>query len=182
MELTGLEYVGTGKITDPQTGVQEDINLKASLDLCQMVMSLEQELTEEGNLYPKIEIAEVAFTLHPDTFMVNAEGDLPLYKSHQFETGIKKWMTLQIAQRENEFKNALQSAERQIMSSFAFKKDLAMGAVAYSSLSETMALEGDHVVINYDTEFEGADLNELSQKMRRVKPKFSDESHYMRDV
>ena len=91
-------------------------------------------------------------------------------------------MTLQIAQRENEFKTALQSAERQIMSSFAFKKDLALGAVAHSSLSETMSLEGDHVVINYDTEFEGADLNELSQKMRRPKPKFSDESHYMRDV
>lgn len=37
-----------------------------------------------------------------------------------------------------------------------------MGATAHSSLSETMSLEGDHVVINYDTEFEGADLNELS--------------------
>ena len=64
-------------------------------------MSLEQELTDEGNLYPKIEISDVAFTLHPDTFVVNAKGDLPLYKSHQFETGIKKWMTLQISQRES---------------------------------------------------------------------------------
>ena len=68
------------------------------------------------------------------------------------------------------------------MSSFAFKKDLALGAVAHSSLSETMNLEGDHVVINYDTEFEGADINELSKKMRRPVPKFSDESDYMRDV
>ena len=68
------------------------------------------------------------------------------------------------------------------MSSFAFKKDLALGAVAHSSLSETMSLEGDHVVINYDTEFEGADLGELTQKMRRPQPKFSDETHYMRDV
>jgi hypothetical protein len=48
------------------------------------------------------------------------------------------------------------------MSSFAFKKDLPMGATAHSSLAETMAIEGDHVVISYDTEFEGADLNELS--------------------
>lgn len=57
-------------------------------------MSLEQELTDEGNLYPKIEISEVAFTLQPDTFVVNAQGDLPLYKNHKFEEGIKKWMTL----------------------------------------------------------------------------------------
>lgn len=70
-------------------------------------MSLEQELTDDGNLYPKIEISEVAFTLKPDTFIVNAQGDLPLYKNHLFEEGIKKWMTLQIAQREQEFKMAL---------------------------------------------------------------------------
>jgi hypothetical protein len=94
MELAGLEYIGSGKITDPETGVQEKIDLSAKLDLCQLVLSLEQELTDDGNLYPKIEISEVAFTLHPDTFIVNADGDLPLYKNHKFEEGIKKWMTL----------------------------------------------------------------------------------------
>jgi len=94
MEMNGLEYVGSGKITDPASGVQEKIELEAKLDLCQIVMSLEQELTDEGNLYPKIEISDVAFTLHPDTFIVNASGDLPLYKSREFEEGIKKWMTL----------------------------------------------------------------------------------------
>lgn len=57
-----------------------------------------------------------------------------------------------------------------------------MGSSAQASLSETMALEGDHVVIKYDTEFNGADLNDLKKKMRKVQPKFSDESHYMRDV
>ena len=41
MELTGLEYTGEGKITDPQTGVQESIKMKAQLDLCYLVMSLE---------------------------------------------------------------------------------------------------------------------------------------------
>ena len=94
MELTGLEYTGIGKITDPETGVQENIDLKAKLDLCQLVMSLEQTLTDDGNLYPKIEISDVAFTLQPDSFIVNAQGDLPLYKSHLFETGIQRWMTL----------------------------------------------------------------------------------------
>ena len=34
-------------------------------------------------------------------------GELPLYKNRKFEEGIKKWMTLQIAQREAEFKTAL---------------------------------------------------------------------------
>ena len=82
MEIAGLEYHGVGRITDPQTGQQEDIELRATLDLCQMVISLEQELTEEGFIYPHIEISDVAFTLHPDMFVVDARGDLPLYRSH----------------------------------------------------------------------------------------------------
>jgi len=27
MEMAGLEYIGSGKITDPETGVQEKIDL-----------------------------------------------------------------------------------------------------------------------------------------------------------
>jgi len=82
MEISGLEYVGSGRITDPDSGRQESIDLKASLDLCQLVLSLDQELTDEGYIYPKVEISEIAFQLHPDMFIVNAHGDLPLYKSH----------------------------------------------------------------------------------------------------
>ena len=68
------------------------------------------------------------------------------------------------------------------MSSFAFKKDLPMGATAHSSLSETMNLQGDHVVINYETEFQGAELNEIQKKMRKIRGGFSDEEAYMRDL
>jgi len=68
------------------------------------------------------------------------------------------------------------------MSSFAFKKDLPMGATAHSSLSETMNLQGDHVVINYETEFQGAELNDIQKKMRKIRGGFSDEEAYMRDL
>lgn len=43
-------------------------------------------------LYPKVEIADVALTLDPNQFTVLTQGELPLYKSHKFEEGIKKWM------------------------------------------------------------------------------------------
>ena len=68
------------------------------------------------------------------------------------------------------------------MSSFAFKQQLPMGATATSSLGETMSLVGDHIVINYATEFEGAELNEISKKMRKIKSTFSDDESYMRDL
>jgi hypothetical protein len=45
-----------------------------------------------------------------------------------------------------------------------------------------MKLEDDHIIINYMTEFEGADLRETSRAMRNFNPKFSDESEHQRDV
>jgi len=40
-ELSNLEFKGKGVITDPESGVKEDIELRAALDLCQIVLSLE---------------------------------------------------------------------------------------------------------------------------------------------
>jgi len=77
------------------------------------------------------------------------------------------------------------------MATFAFKKDIklndAIGEVlgskkAHSSLSEQMKLEDDHIIINYTTEFEGADLRDTSRSMRSINPKFSDEPEHQRDV
>lgn len=106
-----------------------------------------EQTVEDGNVYPMIEVSEVAFTLLPNEFIVNAQGDLPLYKSRTFEEGIKKWMKKEISKREKEFKAALQKSERDIMNSFAFKQEIHHGSVAHSTLSETMALEGDHVTV-----------------------------------
>ena len=69
------------------------------------------------------------------------------------------------------------------MSSFAFQTKIPYtDATASSSLSETMSLSGDHVLINYLTEFEGKDMAELSKSVRNIKPKFSDDASFLRDV
>ena len=99
----------------------------------------------------------------PDQFVVTATGDLPLYKSRTFEEGIKKWMKKEITNREKDFKIALQKSERDVMNSFAFKQEIHHGSVAHSTLSETMALEGDHVTLTFDTTFEGPDLRTVKQ-------------------
>jgi hypothetical protein len=104
-------------------------------------------------------VTDTAFTLLPDEFIVNAKGDLPLYQARNFEEGIKKWMKEEISLREKDFKIALQKSEREIMKSFAFKQEINYNTVAHSSLSETMALEGDHITISFDTLFEGPDLD-----------------------
>ena len=184
MELNNLEFAGAGLITDPQTGLEEQITVNAALDLAQLVLSLDQEITADGNLYPKIEVTEIAFTLHPEIFGVSVSGDLPLYRSREFEAGIRKWMASQIAQREHDFRVALQKSEREIMASFAFKQELAHGSTAHATLSETMGLDGDHVVISYTTVFEGPgfDRSSTARQMRTVDAEYSNEANFMRDV
>merc|ERR1711998_288986 len=66
MELENLEFVGNGMITDPETGIQEKIKMNVDMDLCQIVMRLETEV-QDGYVYPKIELKDVAFTLNSKT-------------------------------------------------------------------------------------------------------------------
>ena len=92
MELNGLMFVGAGLITDPETGVQERIELNVDQDLCQLIIKLDTEVESE-NVYPKLELKDVAFTMDQKSFVINTQGDLPIYKSHKFEEGIKTWIT-----------------------------------------------------------------------------------------
>jgi len=63
MELEGLQWAGDGMITDPETGIQEKIKMAVDMDLCQIILRLEQEV-KDGYVYPKIEIKDVAFTIN----------------------------------------------------------------------------------------------------------------------
>ena len=85
MELNGLEFQGSGSLAakDDKEGrrdkdkkgkggkgalnkaknslKKDKVYFSSSLDLAQLVLSLDQEVSDEGFLYPKIDITEVAF-------------------------------------------------------------------------------------------------------------------------
>lgn len=167
-EISGLQYIGTGQVTDPDTGIQDTIALSAPLDLFQLVLTPNQELTKEGYIYPKIDVTEAVFQLNLKRFDIHLAGDLPIYKAHSFEEAIKKWMGDSIQDKERDFKLQLQLSERQIMHSFAFKSEITNSSTAHSSLGETITLEDDHMLLSYHTEFEGKDLDPIKSKLRKV--------------
>lgn len=88
-----------------------------------MIIRLSTE-TQEGNVYPFVEVKDVAFTLNAKTFQIKSEGDLPLYKTKKFEDGLKVWMQKELTEKEKLFRTELQRSEREIMQTFAFKKEL----------------------------------------------------------
>jgi len=76
----------------------------------------------------------------------------------------------------------MQLSEREIMQSFAFKKEINNNSSAHSTLSETMSLDENHLLLSYHTDFEGKDLNLLKKSVRKVNPTFSNEPKFMKDV
>ena len=75
-------------------------------------------------------------------------------------------------QFEQDFKAALQVSEREIMKSFNFKKKMAFdGGHFVSVLGETTQLVDDHLVINYQSDIESDNMDEIKaykQNLRKV--------------
>lgn len=67
-------------------------------------MTLSQENTKDGALYPKIEIDDVVFQLSKSGFNIQTEGELPVYKERAFEQGVKDWMISRMKETETNFK------------------------------------------------------------------------------
>jgi hypothetical protein len=44
-----------------------------------------------GSLYPRLSIDEVLFSVQESLIVVSAFGDMPMYKTHDFERAVKRW-------------------------------------------------------------------------------------------
>ena len=44
------------------------------------------------NMYPKVDIVSLNLTLDAGSFSIHSHGDLPLYKTHQFENGLQEYI------------------------------------------------------------------------------------------
>ena len=80
MEINNLEYAGHGEIAD-SAGNKGMLAMHAPLDFCQLVLSLDQVVNDEGSLLPKIQVTDVAFQLKKDAFNVKIDGDMPVYET-----------------------------------------------------------------------------------------------------
>ena len=106
MEIKDLEIRGSGEI-ESNTGTTEILKIRAPIELCQLVLTPEQELSDDGILHPKFEIADSVFQIHKDQFYVDVTGDMPLYKEAKIEKEIKEWLEKNMKQFEKDFRAAL---------------------------------------------------------------------------
>jgi hypothetical protein len=60
MEIKDLEIRGQGDV-ESGNGSTEVLKIRAPIELCQLVLTPEQEMTDDGILHPKFEIADTVF-------------------------------------------------------------------------------------------------------------------------
>ena len=106
ISISNLKYGGKGMITDMETNVKESIQLDSMLEPVQIVFKLGTK-EEKGKIYPKVDVVSTKLKVIPGTIVIDAKGDLPIYKAQKFEEGIKSWLTSQALVRETEFKTSL---------------------------------------------------------------------------
>jgi hypothetical protein len=94
-----LEFQGKGMIKDPETEALEVITFHAPLSTCQIVVTLGEEYSSWGSLYPRFNIEQVLLAVDNNLVQVSAFGQLPMYKSHNFEKEVKKWFVSQLGKR-----------------------------------------------------------------------------------
>jgi hypothetical protein len=109
------------------------------------------------------------------------DGDLPLYRHQEFERAMKKWLKDSLSTQETNMKISLQVSEREIMTSFAFKKEL-RGTTGHSSLNEAITIDENNVLVSYTTEFEGDNLETMKSNFKKITPQFKDDTKFMRDT
>lgn len=156
LEMHELQFSGSSKVKDPETNKQERIEFTAPISTCQIVLTLGEEYAQWGSLYPRVNVDQVVFQVQNDLIVVSAFGDLPLYKSHEFEKSVKKWFINQLNKRQDDFKSQLQDVEKRIWANFPFTKEFIHGVTLNSSLSESLKFQGDYVIASFLNEFDSS--------------------------
>jgi hypothetical protein len=183
IESHELEFQGLGLIKDPNTGAVEKINFHAPMSTCQLVMSLGEEYASWGSLYPRFNIDQVLFQVDNSLVTVSTFGDLPLYKTHQFEKSVKTWFVSQISKRQQEFKSSLQAVEKNIWKNAPMSQKLIMNLLTLNtSLTEPMQIKGDHIYGSFINEFDNLAESDFEENLEIIKVEFNNDNEFKKDV
>jgi hypothetical protein len=91
MEMHDLEFSGQGVIEDPDSGARERVDFWGPLKHAKILVRPEEQLDQSSsNLFPRLTITDVKLDAIESDVVVKLAGDLPLYKTHEFEVKIKR--------------------------------------------------------------------------------------------
>ncbi len=183
LEGHDLEFQGRGMIQDPETQALEIVAFHAPMSTCQIVVSLSEQYESWGSLYPRFNIDQVHFSLDENLLSVSTFGELPLYKSHNFEKVVKKWFISQVTKRQSEFKSSLQAVEKNVWKNAPFSEKLFAGRVTLNnSLAESLRIQDDYLLASFLNEFDHQMDADFEEKLVVVNPSFSDANDFKKDV
>ena len=114
---------------------------------------------------------------------MSAFGDLPLYKTHQFEKSVKNWFISQISKRQQDFKASLQAVEKNIWKNVPLSQKVIMNLLTLNTtLTEPMQIKGDHIYGSFINEFDNLAETDFEESLEIIKPEFNSDEDFKKDV
>jgi hypothetical protein len=80
-------------------------------------------MSESGSILPRVKVNDVKFKFSDD-IGVTLFGDLPLYKTHDYERAISTWLKSTVSQREFDFQTKFEQTEQKFLMLFDYSKSL----------------------------------------------------------
>mmetsp|Transcript_27462 Transcript_27462/g.20625 ORF Transcript_27462/g.20625 Transcript_27462/m.20625 type:complete len:231 (+) Transcript_27462:77-769(+) len=157
VEMHGLEFAGSARLQDPETKKNQKVAISAPINTAQVVLTLGETLTPWNTFHPSVNINDVVFSVDETLLEVNAKGDLPLYKTHNFELKVKEWFMKELSKREKDFKDVLQNMERYAWSQLPLSSQFYEGVTLNTSLAEPLVIKGDYIFGIFMNEFDNLD-------------------------
>lgn len=89
--MSDLEFSGSGLIHDPESKSTERVEFRGPFSAADFILVPAEYLDRDTSLmHPKVDIKDVKLKVVENEVIVSLFGNLPMYKSHEFESKIKR--------------------------------------------------------------------------------------------
>lgn len=108
-------------------------------------------------MFPKVDIKDVKLKVVENEVIVSLFGNLPMYKSHEFESKIKRKLISILSQNNDLVIDTLKVLERYFFDQIPFKQTLFGGVYIQTSLADEIKVTDDYIEVSLMNELVGLD-------------------------
>lgn len=183
IQMRDLEFSGSGLILDPDSDSQERVEFRGPFSKADFILVPEEYLDPYSkNSFPRMDIQDVKLEIVEPEVIVSLFGNLPMYKSHEFESKIKRKLVSILVGNNDLVIDTLKHLEKYFFDQIPFKQNLFGPVYIQNSLSDNIKVSDDYIEIGLISELYGLDQNEFKVPLRKIRPTFSEEQKFKKDV
>lgn len=183
IQMRDLEFSGSGIIHDSESDTNERVEFRGPFKNTEFLLVPEEIFDKQSKIMlPKLDIRDVKLDIVESEVVVSMFGNLPMYKSHEFESKIKRKLVQLLMTNNDLVTDTLKHLERYFLEQIPFKQNLFGRVYIQNSLSDSIIVTDDYIEVGLISELYGLDQNEFKLPLRKIKPTFSSDTKFKKDI